>query len=361
VRRLATIVIAVSGCTPGLPDRSSAELVAIEAPYDDGGFGAASDLWDDDPAWWVPSSNGTSIWTRQGQLTDPVPDAVGSGSFRAFADGTALVCGFGGLARWAGGAWTVIPFPDLPNLADATPPYVCSAFAATAVDDAWFVVDSGHLCRYDGGAIPCRDVSTTILSDPTYGPRHADMAITDSLVFITHPTHNLAAAVTDVYAVPRDATPGDVHKVERTGGAASAVHALPGTDQVVIEFDDLEGRSPIVFSTAGRQRVIDIDGELGYVGDGNDPGSYTTVPVADGSIFLVIDRSYVTSHCTGSEDDPVCTPVYHWAEIVVDRDRDGALTEVGHLGVNDAIITGAGVRIDGELRIRTRDGWYRLP
>lgn len=362
MRAVVLTVFGIAACRPSLPDRDSAVLVAIEAPYDDS-YGAGGDLWDDDPAWWVPGSGGTSVWTRQGPLTEPVPGDVGAGALRAFEDGTALVCGFDGLARWVAPAWTVIPFPDLPDLADASLPYVCAAFVAASIDEAWFVVDTGHLCRFDGGDITCADVSDTITSDPVYGPRVIEeMALTEGQVFIAHPTHrNGGTDVTDVYAVARAGAPDEVVQVERILGAASAMHAVPGDDRVVIEFGDLEGRSPVVFGAGGVEREIPIDGELGYVEDSRVAATYTTVPVADGSIYVVIDRSYVTLDCTGSEDDPDCTPVYQWAEIVVDRDVGGALTEVGHLGVEDAFVSGAGVRIDGALRVRATDGWYRLP
>ena len=43
--------------------------------------------------------------------------------------------------------------------------------------------------------------------------------------------------------------------------------------------------------------------------------------------------------------------------MVVKQELDGDLTEVGHHGVDDVFVSGMGMRVDGQLRIRATDGW----
>ena len=356
MRALVGLLLVTTACgLPDLPDRSSPILVATEAPFV-AAFAGGTDTDDDDPAWWQPTADhrGYEVWTRDGRLTDALeePTGFGPGAIRAFDNGTVLTCG-SGLARWENGTWTQIPFPALPDLVgDGNP--ICFGFAARDATEAWFVVGTGHLCRFDG-EFDCTDVSQTITSDPLYGPRIInDVAMTESSVFITHPQSS--TNTTELYVVDRGAPAASVRRIGTANGDVDRLIAVPGFDQAVAEVNDDNGAiDPILVGRDGVERSID----LGALGTGDDENLHirmSVVPLAD-AIYVVVSRSYSTLEC----DEGECTETLHWSELVVLRDREGELVEVGHLGVEGDVLIGTGVRVDGELRIaNSQRGAWRL-
>ena len=358
-RALVGLCLVIPACGfPDLPDRRSPKLVPTEPAFIAASAGG-TDTADDDPAWWELAANaeGWEIWTRQGRLTDLLdqPPGFGPGAIRAFDDGTALTCGGNGIARWENGSWTKYPYPSLPDLVGEDNP-LCFGFAAADPTEAWFVLGTGYLCRFDG-QFDCADVSQTITSDPIYGPRIInDVAMTSASVFIIHPQSSNDS--TELYVVDRGAPAQSVRRIGTVNGQGHRLYAVPGVEQAVVELeDDIDVRSPVVINRDGIDRVIDLR-RLGNSGDSNLEIRANVVTLPDG-IYVVANRFYSSVECEDG-DDPDCTSTLHWSEMVVLRDRDGDVVEVGHLGVEGDVIAGTGFRVDGALRIETLDSWYRL-
>lgn len=352
-RGLALLALGLTACAPaGPPSRSSPELIRIEAP----------------PAPVVPGwgeaegGEGFAVWNARGERTGRAPDALAYAPFRAFDDGTVLVCGPGTLARWEDGAWTLVPLPELPDLRDRSEPRECDAFDAWSIDEAVFVLGSGHLCRYDGTDVACVDATSTVARDPVRGPWSRAIQIAGEHAFLRN---RVTLGRTRLFVIARGAAPETVREIGSVSGNVRELIPVPGVDRVVADQDvPSEDWSPSVLDVDGLERVLDVDRELAdeY---GTLRTDYNTVPMTADDFFVVVGRSQVVrATCTGPEDDPTCATLEQWSEIVVlESSEGGAMIEVAHLTVSDSenALRAVGVRVGDELRIQTPAGWLAIP
>lgn len=350
---LALSALGLTACAPaGPPERSSPELVPVEAPPP-----SVVPRWGD-----AEGGEGFAVWNAAGEPTGRAPDALAYAPFRSFDDGTVLVCGPGTLARWADGAWTLVPFPALPDLRGRGEPEDCEAFDAWSIDEALFVLGSGHLCRYDGADIACADGTSTVARDPERSPSRRGIQIAGEHAFVRN---RPSLSVTELFVVERGAPPETVREIGSVTGNARDLVPVPGADQVVLDQDvPSEEWSPRVFGVDGLERVLDVDRELAD-GYGSLTTAYNTVPLDADDAFVVVGRNQVVrGTCTGPEDDPTCEILEQWSEIVVLRSAGGgAMAEVAHLRVSSAptATRAVGVRVGDALRVQTPEGWLAIP